>query len=67
VLLLGGLVLLAVCSGINERFDATSQSDAGGASGSEWQQQWYSQGTFHRIAWWRAAATHCKPPEVRIR
>ena len=39
VLLLGNLVLLVVCSGINDRFDGTSQSDAGGALRSECQRQ----------------------------
>ncbi len=40
VLLLGGLVLLVVCSGINNLSDDAPRPDAGGASRSEcqWQQ-----------------------------
>jgi hypothetical protein len=39
VLLLGGLVLLVVCSGMNDRFDDAPRPDANGASHSEGQRQ----------------------------
>jgi hypothetical protein len=39
VLLLGSLVLLVVCSGINDRFDDAPKPGAGGASPSECQRQ----------------------------
>ena len=39
VLLLGSLVLLVVCSGINDRFDDAPRPDADGASHSECQRQ----------------------------
>ena len=39
VLLLGSLVLLVVCSGINDRFDDAPKPGAGGASHSECQGQ----------------------------
>ena len=40
VLFLGSLVLLVVCSGMNDRWDDAPKPDAGGASHSEcqWQQ-----------------------------
>jgi len=37
VLLLGGLVLLVVCSGINGLYDDTPRPGAGGASHAEYQ------------------------------
>ena len=39
VLLLGGLVLLVVCSGMNDRFDDAPRPSADGASRSECQWQ----------------------------
>jgi len=39
VLLLGSLVLLVVCRGINDRCDALVLSDAAGASRSAWPQR----------------------------
>ena len=39
VLLLGSLVLLVVCSGMNDRCDDAPRLDAGGASRSECQGQ----------------------------